>query len=77
MDIQLGIYRNNIQLINTMLVLNDNLLDNNILSLMSIATGCPLIAVCYFLKEIVGETEFLNERIERFKKFYDYGEIYE
>ena len=42
----------------------------DLVSTLSAETGCPVLALLYFLMDIEGETPRVLDKIERVKRFY-------
>lgn len=47
----------------------------NSISLCATTTGCPCVAVAFYLGEDIGFTPEIIETIDRFAKFYGYTEF--
>lgn len=75
MRLDLNHYRVNIPTVKSWIISRPETNPEDMIGEMSVATNVPIIAICYYVGEIVGFTPELEARIERLKTFYGVKEI--
>lgn len=71
----ISIYQHVIPLMHTIKRNRSHLKIQELTSTMSVASGVPIIAICYFYGQLYGYTPELQDQINNLIKFYNYGKV--
>lgn len=75
MQLDVSLYKDSIPTIKRILANNEGKDLDDMLGLLSIATGIHILVIAYMYGQLFGFTEELNEKIKSLQEFYSYVEI--
>lgn len=75
MKLDLNRYTASLPIVKRVVELNPNMSSSDLISQVSIATGCPVVVSGYFIAEARGMDEELEQKIKDLISFYKYDSI--